>query len=151
MAFVRRTVRFGAGLVLGAAVSTAVSMLLAPQSGAELQGAISDRLEEAERAGEEAEILETERLKREFRTAVNDPAALTGKYGKQKEAEPTPEEARQAAHDKALQEAHEAQEEAAKDRRAAAKARAEAEQKQQEAAEAERKATEARHKAIETT
>ncbi len=80
MRFVRRVLRFISGLVLGGAVSTAISMLLAPQSGPELQGELKDRAEEARRAGEEAEILETERLKRQFRVAVNDPTALTGKF-----------------------------------------------------------------------
>lgn len=80
MGFARRTLRFGGGLVLGAAVSTAVSVLLAPRSGPELQGELKDRAEEARRAGEEAEILETERLKAEFRRAVDNPTALTGQY-----------------------------------------------------------------------
>lgn len=80
MGFVRRTMRFGGGLVLGAAVSTAVSVLLAPRSGPELQGELKDRAEEARRAGEEAEVLETERLKHEYRRAVADPDALTGRY-----------------------------------------------------------------------
>ncbi|MDP9370909.1 MAG: YtxH domain-containing protein, partial [Chloroflexota bacterium] len=80
MGFFKRTFRFGGGLALGAAVSTAVSVLLAPQSGPELQGELQDRREEALRAGEEAEILEEERLKRQYRVAVNDPTALTGKF-----------------------------------------------------------------------
>jgi gas vesicle protein len=80
MGFARRTMRFGSGLALGAAVSSALSLLLAPRSGAELRAEITDRIEAAKRAGEEAELLEAERLKSVFRTAVNDPAALTGKY-----------------------------------------------------------------------
>lgn len=80
MGFVRRTMRFGGGLVLGGAVSTAISVLLAPRSGPELQGELKDRAEEARRAGEEAEVLEMERLKHEYRRAVADPYALTGLY-----------------------------------------------------------------------
>lgn len=84
MGFARQTMRFGSGLVLGAAVSSALSLLLAPRSGVELQAEISDRIDAARRAGEEAELLETERLQRVFRVAVNDPTALTGKFEGQK-------------------------------------------------------------------
>ena len=66
--------------MLGAAVGSALSLLLAPRSGEELRAEIADLRESAQRAGEEAELLETERLKRAFRVAVNDPTALTGKF-----------------------------------------------------------------------
>jgi len=72
--------RFGSGLVLGAAVGSALSLLLAPRSGEEAKAAIADRIEAAKRAREEAELLEEERLKRIYRAAVNDPTALTGKF-----------------------------------------------------------------------
>ena len=135
MGFARRTLKFGGGLVLGAAVSTAVSVLLAPQSGPELQGAISDRSEEARRAGEEAEILETERLKRQFRVAVNDPTALTGKFdrpGAATQISPTAM-GMPPADDKA--------------RREAAKARQDAERARQKADRAEDDIAKARQKA----
>ena len=125
MAFVRRTVKFGGGLVLGAAVSTAVSVLLAPQSGPELQGEISDRAEEARRAGDEAEIIETERLKREFRMKVNDPAALTGRP-------PAPES-------EAEKKARKEQQEAEKARKQADKARQDAEKRRQQVAKDEQR------------
>ena len=146
MAFVRRTLRFGSGLVLGAAVSTAVSVLLAPQSGPELQGAVKDRVDEAQRAGEEAELLEQERLKREFRRAVNDPEALTGKYSQERRAAAQPtkeaeeerkrrEEARKAQEDleKARQRAQKEQQEAAKARSDLARAQEEADKARREA------------------
>ncbi len=98
MGFARRTMRFGSGLVLGAAVSSALSLLLAPRSGAELQAEISDRIDAAKRAGEEAELLETARLKKVFRTAVNDPTALTGKFEGQKRLEDPQIKAQEKAH-----------------------------------------------------
>lgn len=149
MGFVRRTARFGGGLVLGAAVGTAVSVLLAPQSGPELQGAARDRLEEAQRAGDEAELLETERLKREFRRAVNDPTALTGHPGHPAgAAQPgRPHPAEETEQAKALREARERQEQADKARREAAKAEREAQQARQQADQRQQEATEARREA----
>jgi gas vesicle protein len=72
--------RFGSGLIFGAAVGTAISVLLAPQSGNELKAELVDRKEAAKRAGEEAELIETERLRRMFRMAVKNPTALTGQF-----------------------------------------------------------------------
>ena len=151
MGFARRTLRFGGGLILGAAVGTAVSMLLTPQSGEELQAELLDRREEAMRAGEEAELLEQERLKRAYRVAVNDPLALTGKFDgakpsltapagdkadkvaaraikERQEAEKAEREARKAEEDlrKAEEQARKAREKAAKEATEAAKAKAEA-------------------------
>lgn len=103
MGFARRTMRFGSGLVLGAAVSSALSLLLAPRSGAELQAEITDRIETARRAGEEAELLETERLKRVFRTAVNDPTALTGKFEGEKRLQDPQMKAQEQAHKEELE------------------------------------------------
>jgi colicin import membrane protein len=142
MGFAQRTLKFGGGLVLGAAVGTAVSVLLAPQSGPELQGTISDRLEEAERAGEEAEILEQERLKREFRAAVNDPTALTGKFA-ERGGQPQVEDERA----KALKEAAKAEEAAKKARERAAKEQAEADQARQRAAKEQEDADRAKQQA----
>lgn len=150
MAFVRRTVRFSSGLILGAAVSTAVSVLLAPQSGPELQGAVTDRWAEAERAGEEAEIVETERLKREFRVAVDDPTALTGKFDDPERAaargavpsikrdDPAAQARREA--EKRKQDARKAREKAAKEQREADKAKQDAAKAQEEAEKARREA-----------
>ena len=98
MGFAQRTLRFGSGLVFGAAIGTALSVLLAPQSGEELKAEITDRIEEAKRAGEEAELLETERLKRLFREAVHDPSALTGKFEGEKRLEDPQMKAQERAH-----------------------------------------------------
>ena len=111
MGFARRTMRFGSGLVLGAAVSSALSLLLAPRSGEELKAEIIDRREAAMRAGEEAELLETERLKRAYRVLVNDPTALTGKFEGQKVASlKGPDDAYVKAQEKARKEEQEAEE-----------------------------------------
>ena len=151
MGFARRTLRFGSGLVLGAAVSTAVSVLLAPQSGPELQGAVKDRVDEAQRAGEEAELLEQERLKREFRRAVNDPEALTGKYSQERQAaraaQPT-KEAEEAR--KRREEARKAQEELEKTRQRAEKEAAEAEKARRDLARAQEEADKKRREAERT-
>jgi hypothetical protein len=151
MGFVRRTVKFGGGLVLGVAVSTAVSVLLAPQSGPELQGELSDLGEEAQRAGEEAEILETERLKREFRVAVNDPTALTGKFARP-DAPPrlgAPQPAAQLEESKEEKEARKAREDAEKKRQQALKAEQEIQKQRQKAEEQVQKAEEKAAKADE--
>lgn len=150
MSFARRTMRFGGGVVLGAAVSTAVSVLLAPRSGPELQGELKDRTEEARRAGEEAEILETERLKVEYRRAVDNPSALTGQYDHRiqqskeerqrlKEAKKTQKELekRRKAEEKADKELQKAQQQLEKAREAETKT-------DQERAEAEKRAAGAR-------
>lgn len=143
MGFVRRTMRFGGGVILGAAVGTAVSVLLAPQSGPELQGEISDRREKALRAGEEAEILETERLKREFRVAVNDPTALTGKFDRPG----APTQVTSGGPPAGKSEADKARERAEKEQREAEKARQQARKAEEDARKAQEKAAQARAKA----
>ena len=138
MGFARRTLRFGGGLIFGAVVGTAVSVLLAPKSGEELKAELTDRIEEAKRAGEEAELLETERLKRLFRVAVNDPDAFTGKYDDRKR-EKTPAE-------EAAERLKKEQEEAAGARRDERKATQEVAKAQERARKAEEEARKAREK-----
>ena len=150
MGFARRTLRFGGGLVLGAAVSTAVSVLLAPQSGPELQGAVKDRVDEAQRAGEEAELLEQERLKREFRRAVNDPEALTGKYSQERRAAGTQPTKEAEEERKRREEARKAQEDLEKARQRAQKEAAEAEKARRDLARAQEEADKARREADRT-
>jgi gas vesicle protein len=133
MGFARRTLKFGGGLVLGAAVGTAISVLLAPQSGPELKAELSDRAETARRAGAEAELLEQERLRQLFRTAVNSPLALTGQYDGAKKAEKSEAE-------KAREQARKEQEEAEKARQAAMKAEEEVRRAQEKARKAGEKA-----------
>lgn len=136
--------------MLGAAVGTAVSVLLAPRSGPELQGAARDRLEEARRAGDEAELLETERLKREFRVAVNDPTALTGKFD-HPDGAARPHPAEETEQAKALRAARERQEAADKAKREVAKTEREARQARQEADQRQQEAVEARREAERTS
>jgi gas vesicle protein len=55
-----RCFRFAAGALVGATVSVALVVLFTPQSGAELQEAIRDRIEALRAAGQDA--AETRRL-----------------------------------------------------------------------------------------
>jgi colicin import membrane protein len=145
MGFARRTLRFGSGLILGAAVGTAVSVLFAPQNGDELKAELQDRAEEAKRAGEEAELLETERLQRLFRVAVKDPTALTGKFDDRKR-EKTPAEEAAEKLKKERDEAAKASREAAKAEAAVRKAQEDAEKARAQIAKAEEAAQKARDK-----
>jgi len=134
--------RFGSGLALGAAVSSALSLLLAPRSGAELQAEVTDRIDAAKRAGEEAELLETERLKRVFRVAVNDPTALTGKFEKEKRLQDPQMKAQEQAHKEEL-EAEEARKALEKAEKGVRKAQEQSDKRLQAAQEQARQAREA--------
>ena len=147
MGFARRTLRFGGGLIFGAAVGTAVSVLFAPQNGQELKAELQDRREEAIRAGEEAEILETERLRRLFRVAVNDPTALTGKFEDRKREKSEAEKAAERLS-KERDEAAKAGREAQKAQEAVRQAEAEAQKARDQIAKAQEKADKARDKQI---
>jgi gas vesicle protein len=143
MGFARRTLRFGSGLVLGVAVGTTVSVLFAPQRGDELKASFQDRREEALRAGEEAELIETERLKNVFRATVSDPTALTGRTDPSKREKT---EAEKAA-EKLEQERKEAEKALSAERKAQAavrKAREQAEKDQAKIRKAQQKADKAR-------
>lgn len=144
MGFARRTLRFGGGLILGGAVGTAVSLLLAPQNGTQLRARLRDLREEARLAGEEAELVTTERLKNIFRQQVSDPIALTGQY--QREAETDEQKAARKARDeaeKAQRAAKQADEEAAKKRDEEEQARRQVAKQSERVQEAEREATDA--------
>jgi gas vesicle protein len=145
MGFARRTLRFGSGLILGAAVGTAVSVLFAPQNGDELKAELQDRAEEARRAGEEAELLETERLQRLFRVAVNDPTALTGKFDDRKREKTAAEEAAEKLK-KERDEAAKASREAVKAEADVRKAQEDSEKARAQIAKAEEAAQKARDK-----
>lgn len=138
MGFARRTLRFGSGLIFGAAIGTAVSVLLAPQTGEELKAEITDRVEEAKRAGEEAELVETERLKRLFRQAVRNESALTGKYEDRKREK--------SSADEAAERLKKEQEEATKARRDERRAAEEVAKAQERARKAEEDARKARER-----
>ena len=137
MGFARRTMRFGSGLVLGAAVGSAISLLLAPRSGGEAKAEITDRIGAARRAREEAELLEENRLRRAFRVAVNDPTALTGKFEGQKAPSlKSPDDEYVKAQEKARKEEQEAE-----------KARKDAEKAEQQLRKAQERANEQVRKA----
>ena len=137
MGFARRTMRFGSGLVLGAAVGSAISLLLAPRSGEEAKAEVTDWIEATKRAKEEAELLEEDRLRRAFRVAVNDPTALTGKFEGQKVASlMSPDDAYVKAQVKARKEEQEAE-----------KARKDAEKAEDQLRKAEAHARQARERA----
>ncbi len=76
MGAAKRLVRFGRGGLLGAATGTAVAILWAPQSGAELKGRLQDRIRQARLAGAEAKAAKEDELIRKFRAEVEDPDAL---------------------------------------------------------------------------
>ncbi len=147
MGFARRTLRFGSGLIFGAAVGTAVSVLLAPQNGDELKAELQDRREEATRAGEEAELVETERLKRLYRVAVNDPEALTGTFNHNKH-EKTPAEEAAERLKKERDEAAKATREAKKAEEKVRQAEDAAKKSRDQIAKAEEQARKARDKQI---
>ena len=147
MGFARRTLRFGSGLVFGAAVGTAVSVLFAPQNGPELKAELQDRREEALRAGEEAEVIETERLTRLFRVAVNDPTALTGKFDDRKREKSEAEKAAEAL-EKERDEAAKAGRAAQQAQEKVRKAEADAKKAQEQIAKAQEQADKARDKQI---
>ena len=137
MGFAQRTLRFGSGLVFGAAIGTAISVLLAPQTGEELKAAIADRIEEAKRAGEEAELVETERLKRLYRDAVRDQSALTGKFDDRKREKTAAEVAAER-----LQKERDEAEKARRDERRAEEAVTKAQERMRKAEEDARRAHE---------
>ena len=78
MSATKRLLRFASGGLFGTAVGTAVAVLLAPQSGEELRGKISDRLRQAKLAGTEAKSIKEAALINKFREDVDDPEALAG-------------------------------------------------------------------------
>lgn len=147
MGFARRTLRFGSGLIFGAAVGTAVSVLFAPQNGQELKADLQDRREEALRAGEEAELVETERLKRLFRIAVNEPTALTGQFADRKREKSEAEKAAEQL-EKERKEAAKASRDAKKAEEQVRKAEADAKKAQAQIAKAAEQAQKAREKQV---
>jgi gas vesicle protein len=70
--------KFLVGGAAGTAVGLVVGSLLAPQRGEELQAVARQRVEDAKRAGDEAERETEAELRERFRQKVNDPVALSG-------------------------------------------------------------------------
>lgn len=80
----RRLISFLSGSLLGAAVGTAVAVLRAPQSGAELRGRIIDRVHQIQLAGAEAKAAKEDELIQKFRQEVEDPGALRDEEAKRR-------------------------------------------------------------------
>ena len=76
MELVKRLGSFIAGGLLGAGVGAAVAMVVAPQSGDEFVEGVERRVDQAKRAGLEAQARTEEELIRRFRAETGDPEAL---------------------------------------------------------------------------
>ena len=76
MGFIRRIGSFIAGGALGAGVGAAVAMLATPQSGEEFVSEVERKVDQAKRAGLEAQARTEEELIRRFRAETGDPTAL---------------------------------------------------------------------------
>ena len=76
MGFVGRAFKFALGGVAGAAVGATVALLLAPESGQDLQRNLRDRIRRAKIEGIEAQVARESELIRKYRAGVNDPEAL---------------------------------------------------------------------------
>lgn len=77
MGLIKRTLKFTAGGVTGAAVGAVAALLLAPDNGPEFQRRLRDRLRDAKAAGADAKAEKENELIRRFRVGVNDDRALT--------------------------------------------------------------------------
>ena len=73
---IRRMLAMAGGGLVGAAVGAAVTALLTPKRGEEVERDIRARIDDARRAREAAEAETARRLTAEFRTSVHDPDAL---------------------------------------------------------------------------
>lgn len=76
MGFMARTAKFTLGGISGAALGAAAALLIAPDSGPELQRKLRERIATAKVAGIQAKADKEAELVRKFRTEVGDPAAL---------------------------------------------------------------------------
>ena len=76
MGAIRRLGSFIVGGLLGAGVGAAVAMMVAPQSGEEFVDEVERKLDQAKRAGLEAQARTEEELIRRFRAETGDPSAL---------------------------------------------------------------------------
>ena len=76
MGAIRRIGSFIVGGLVGAGVGAAVAMMVAPQSGEEFVDDVERKLDQAKRAGLEAQARTEEELIRRFRAETGDPNAL---------------------------------------------------------------------------
>lgn len=76
MGVIRSVGKFVLGGISGAAVGATAAMLVAPDSGPELQRKLRARLHAAKMAGVEAQAAKENELIRKYRLTVNDTGAL---------------------------------------------------------------------------
>jgi gas vesicle protein len=76
MGLIKRLASFIAGGLLGAGVGAAVAIVMAPQSGDEFVEGVERRVDQAKRAGLEAQARTEDELIRRFRAETGDPDAL---------------------------------------------------------------------------
>jgi gas vesicle protein len=77
MEAVRRVFKFGLGGAVGTGIGLVIGSLLAPQKGEDLQKVSRALIDEAKRAGAEAQSRTEAELTQKFRNRVNDQAAFT--------------------------------------------------------------------------
>lgn len=76
MEIIGRAFKFALGGVTGAAVGATAALLLAPESGQDLQRNLRERIRRAKIEGIEAKVAKEHELIRKYRAEVNDPDAL---------------------------------------------------------------------------
>jgi gas vesicle protein len=76
MGVLKSLAKFGAGGAAGTATGAAAALIIAPDSGPELQRKLRERLRAAKTAGIEARAARENELIRKFRLTVNDAGAL---------------------------------------------------------------------------
>lgn len=77
MEAVRRVFKFGLGGAVGTGIGLVIGSLLAPQKGEDLQKASRNLIDEAKRAGAEAQARTEAELQQRFRNRVDDSTAFT--------------------------------------------------------------------------
>jgi hypothetical protein len=76
MSLIGRAFKFTLGTAVGVGVGAAVGLLVAPESGQDLQRNLRDRVKRAKIDGLDAKLAKQSELIRRFRAEVNDPEAL---------------------------------------------------------------------------
>ena len=76
MSFFSKTFKFALGGVTGAAAGATAALLLAPESGHDLQQSSRNRIRDAKFAGAQAKEAKENELIRKYRLEVNDGGAL---------------------------------------------------------------------------
>lgn len=67
------------GAALGAIIGALLAMMLAPESGSQLKVRIRERIDAGRRERDRVEAETAEAMKRQFRSMIGDPDALSGK------------------------------------------------------------------------